>query len=288
MIAEPPAIRSMARPVRLLGHSLVTTLAVASLQREAAYYEPHYGLTPWKRHWHCFQSLLHRVKLEAVSEERCQPVRQAQFALDGQTAMSRYLRSQALWPSDKFAVHVWHMVSAMEDAADLVEASRRIDHPERKAALLKKALVELKSFDDLVSEFQATLRAQSGAQLPKTIRAHLQQALTAYHRSVEPSRRVLGDIRNTLGAHRRGLPRDTERKRFAKDFEAWGEWEQHLVDLEKQCTLERWIGVINSAIGLLNAITAQSPGSWFAVHGDGLRLYFPLEPDDIDGTGAGV
>jgi len=43
------------------------------------------------RHW--FQSLLHRVKLEAVSEERCQPVREAQFALDGQTAMSRYHRS---------------------------------------------------------------------------------------------------------------------------------------------------------------------------------------------------
>jgi hypothetical protein len=43
MIAEPPAIRSMARPVRLLGHSLVATLAVASLQREAAHCEPHYG-----------------------------------------------------------------------------------------------------------------------------------------------------------------------------------------------------------------------------------------------------
>jgi hypothetical protein len=36
----------MARPVRLPGHSLVTTLAVASLQREAAYYEPHYGPGP--------------------------------------------------------------------------------------------------------------------------------------------------------------------------------------------------------------------------------------------------
>jgi uncharacterized protein YjbI with pentapeptide repeats len=40
----PEATGWLPRPVRLVGHSFMTTLAVASLQREAAYYEPAYGL----------------------------------------------------------------------------------------------------------------------------------------------------------------------------------------------------------------------------------------------------
>jgi uncharacterized protein YjbI with pentapeptide repeats len=40
----PEATGWVPRPVRLVAHSFMTTLAVASLQREAAYYEPHYGL----------------------------------------------------------------------------------------------------------------------------------------------------------------------------------------------------------------------------------------------------
>jgi len=40
----PEATGWVPRPLRLLGHSFMTTLAVASLQREAAYYEPAYGL----------------------------------------------------------------------------------------------------------------------------------------------------------------------------------------------------------------------------------------------------
>jgi hypothetical protein len=40
----PEATGRLPRPVRLVGHSFMTTLAVASLQREAAYYEPAYGL----------------------------------------------------------------------------------------------------------------------------------------------------------------------------------------------------------------------------------------------------
>jgi len=40
----PEATGWVPGPVRLVGHSFMTALAVASLQREAAYYEPHYGL----------------------------------------------------------------------------------------------------------------------------------------------------------------------------------------------------------------------------------------------------
>jgi len=40
----PEATGWLPMPVRLVGHSVMTTLAVASLQREAAYYEPAYGL----------------------------------------------------------------------------------------------------------------------------------------------------------------------------------------------------------------------------------------------------
>lgn len=194
--------------------------------------------------------------------------------------MSRYHRRNDIWPANNLAVHVWHLVAALEDVADLAEASKRVEATEAKAALVKKALVELKSFDDVISEFQAMLRADAGFQLTDAERATLESGLQAYHRAVQPEREMLADIRNTVGAHRHSLPDDRQRQRFAKDLQAWGEWEQHLVGLEQQCTLERWLNVINASVAFRNLVAETSPGSWFSITGDGaIRMFFPLRTD---------
>jgi len=200
--------------------------------------------------------------------------------------MSRYLRKNDLWPADKFAAHVWHLVAALEDVVDLVEAStRNVEGAEARAVLMKKALVELKSFDEVVGELQQTLRGEEGRQLFDSQRAELEAALAAYHRAVQLSRKLLADVRNTLAGHRHSLPDDRQRRRFGRDFQAWGEWEQHLVDLEQQCSLRRWLNVINAAIALRNEVVEIGPGSWFSIHGDGIRFFLPLRMDDVDREG---
>jgi hypothetical protein len=193
--------------------------------------------------------------------------------------MSRYHRDKGLWPSDIFAVHVWHIVAALEDIVDLVEASKAVAREAARTALIKKALVELKAFDDLVAEFENSLRSEQAAQLDSGSRIRVEEAVKNYHRAVQPSRADLADIRNTLGAHRRGLPGEGERKRFGSDFRAWGEWEQHLASLEAKCTLSRWIDFVNSAIALRNGIARETPGAWFSSGAGGeLRLFFPIGP----------
>ncbi len=190
--------------------------------------------------------------------------------------MSRYHRKNDIWPADNFAAHVWHLVAALEDIADLVEASKIVEGAEAKATLIKKTLIELKSFDELVGEFQATLRADAAGQLDDNQRASLESALRTYHRAIQPERELLGDIRNTLAGHRHSLPDERQRERFARDFRAWGEWEQRLVSLEQECTLGRWLSVINAAVAFRNIVVETSPGSWFLITEGGGQLFIPL------------
>lgn len=198
--------------------------------------------------------------------------------------MSRYHRRNDIWPADNLAVHVWHLVAALEEVADLAEASKSVEAAEAKATVIKKALVELKSFDDLISEFQVTLRVDTGLQLTDAERAALESGLRAYHQAVQPERKLLAEIRNTIAAHRRSLRGNQQRERFAKNFQAWGEWEQTLVRLEQQCTLERWLKVINAAVAFRNVVAETSPGSWFSITGNGaIRMFVPLKTD-LDGT----
>jgi hypothetical protein len=190
--------------------------------------------------------------------------------------MSRHRRKKHLWPSDDLAVHIWHMVAVTDDIADLVEASKLVREPDAKVAMIKKALVDLKSFDDLVAELRRTLYAKPNPPMPESAVAPLKDALHDYDKELEPSRDLLAKIRNNLGAHRRGLPGDKERKKFKTDFLAWGEWEQILNDLEAECTLDRWTAALNAAVRLRNLVTKLGLGSWYSINGDEMRLYFPL------------
>ena len=188
--------------------------------------------------------------------------------------MSRHHRANNLWPADELAVQIWHLVAALEDIADLIEASKLIAAAGSRTALVKKALVELKSFDDLIGTFQRVIRTSD--RVPTKDRDVVVAALSEYHRTVEPSRELLADIRNTVGAHRRSLPDDGQRSGFGKDFRAWGAWEHQLADLESKCTLEIWLSPINAAIALRNTVVGTGLGSWFTIGSEDMRFYVPL------------
>lgn len=197
--------------------------------------------------------------------------------------MSRHHRKKDLWPSDDIAVHIWHMVAVTEDIADLVEASKLVRQPDAKVALIKKALVDLKSFDDLVGGLRRTLYSRPNPPTPESAVASLKDGLHDYDKDLDPSRDLLARIRNNLGAHRRGLPGDKERKKFKTDFTAWGEWEHTLNDLEAACTLDQWIAALNAAVRLCNLVTNLGLGTWYSISGNKMRFYLPLGFDEGEG-----
>jgi hypothetical protein len=191
--------------------------------------------------------------------------------------MSRQQRSKGIWPADVYAVHVWHLSAALEDIQTLARASEAATDPLDRVALIKKMLVELKSFDgELVPKLEETVKTSTPGSVTAEERKSLIQAIGSYHRAVQPGRELLANIRNVVGAHRRGLPEEADRKKFGSDFVAWGAWEQQLVELEAKCELSVWLDFVNAAIALLNEVLQQVRGSWFSIRGNELRQYVPL------------
>ena len=187
--------------------------------------------------------------------------------------MSRKHRKQGLWPADDVTQTVWHLVGALEDTVDLFQASKATTSTETSVALIKKALVEFVSFNDLVGEFAAVT---AKADISEESRTVLRDALRKYNRTLEPSRQLLTTIRNTIAAHRTGQPGPSEQKKHGMTFEAWGAWERRMLDLEAECTRERWVDVFNAAIELNNAIAQLALGSWFSADGESITFYHPL------------
>lgn len=194
--------------------------------------------------------------------------------------MSRQQRRKNIWPSDEIAVHLWHVAAALEDINDLVGAWKATPTPDAKVAVCKKLLVELKALDEeLLPKLQNAIREGKGVAPRDADREQALAAFSVYHRAVQPSRKLLADIRNTFGAHRRALPDDGDRKNYGNDFASWGAWEHHLIDLEKHCTVERWLEFINAAIALRNELKDRLPGTWYTFEGDSLRLFTPIRID---------
>ena len=187
--------------------------------------------------------------------------------------MSRQLRKQGMWPADELARSVWHLAASLEDAVDLYEASKLVKTSEASVAIIKKALVELASFNDVVGELTG---AVASADLSVDSRMALHQALRDYNRIIEPSRKLLTDIRNTIGAHRTAQPGPPEQKKHKSTFDAWGEWEQRMLELESQCTRENWVDSFNAAIELRNIVGQYALGSWFETDSAGVKFYMPL------------
>src|SRR5207247_3178428 len=103
----------------------------------------------------------------------------------------------------------------------------------------------------------------------------LLEALSQYHRTVEPFRADLAAVRHTLGAHR-GLPSIKEQKRFRKNFKAWGEWESTLAALEARCGRDRWPSTFEAAFDLYNTVITINAARWYWAEGDKFRLYTPI------------
>ncbi|XXT21158.1 hypothetical protein WME94_06265 [Sorangium sp. So ce429] len=187
--------------------------------------------------------------------------------------MSRHHRKLGVWPADDVARVVWHLVASLDDAVDLSEASKLVPSADVSVALIKKALVEFASFDDVVRELsQVTMKTD----LPESVRAALRDALRDYNRSIDPSRKLLRDIRNTIAAHRTSQPGPPEQKKHGSAFNSWGEWEQRMVELEAQCARERWVDPFNAAIDLRNVLGRHALGSWVSTDGTAVTFYMPF------------
>lgn len=190
--------------------------------------------------------------------------------------MSRHLRKQGIWPGDALARVIWQLAGALEDAADLFDASKRAESDESSLALMKKALAEFCSFDDIVGQLRSVVREVGNDKLADDLCQEILKGLRAYDVEVEPSRKLLRDIRNTIGAHRTGFPGAREAKRFGQDFSVWGAWEQHLGELENHCKRERWVEVLNAGITLRNLVTDTGVGHWYSTSGDIITLHVPI------------
>jgi hypothetical protein len=172
------------------------------------------------------------------------------------------------------ATHVWQLAASVEEVVDLSELSK-LAPAQMRVTVVKKMLVELRSFDEAVKEFQRLVKSED-ASLTEAQRDRLKREIGTYRRRLQPSYALLNDIRNTLASHRRALPDERDRRTFKSDFDSWGAWEQHLDKLEQQCVLERWIDAVNAAIALRNAVVEEALGTWFSVKAGELQLFFPI------------
>ncbi len=163
----------------------------------------------------------------------------------------------------------------LEDINELLVSHDLSSSEQGRFTLLRYALVALHSFDELASRFQAGLRTGKFGKLEAGDETRLLDALSIYHRELDPFRSDLAAIRHTLGAHR-GVPSGKERKRFGKQFDAWGEWESTLVALEAKCGRSRWQVALEAAFSVHNTITQVDLGQWYSTHGNMFRLYTPI------------
>lgn len=147
---------------------------------------------------------------------------------------------------------------------------------ESSVALMKKALVEFCSFEDVVGELRRVIRETDGHELPPDACRKISQSLRTYDIAVQPSRELLRTIRNTLAAHRTGFPGERESRRFGEDFKAWGAWEQQIVELESHCNRERWVDALNAAIVLRNVVADEGIGHWFSSQGNTFKAFIPI------------
>lgn len=128
----------------------------------------------------------------------------------GAERMTRRLRHRGLWPGDLVTTYVWHILAVAEDMADLVQVARSIESLDAKRAVMKKALVDLKTFAELVDDLRTEIPGNR-ITLDDERKAAITDALSAFAQLLEPNRKMLIRIRDNLGAHRRGLPTSREK-----------------------------------------------------------------------------
>jgi len=191
--------------------------------------------------------------------------------------MSHYFRENGCWPLNDIAQHMWQLRYVTEDLHCLANAAAVSATEEARRTLVRYLLVGLQSFDELAKTLQDLVRNGRVRELGPEDRTAIADACSRYHKSMEPHRHLLASIRHNLAAHRL-LPGSKERKRYGRDFEAWGAWEHHLVSLDEQCVLDRWVTPIQATFDLYNELNSVNAARWFDINAEGshLRIWTPI------------
>jgi len=192
--------------------------------------------------------------------------------------MSRKLRQQGFLPSNSYARFLWLSFGLTEDIYALVDVYKSCEGEETRLVLARHVLVDFDSLDELLQEFHVHVKQEEVGKLAPENAARMKAAFADYHAAVQPSRQALKKIRNHLGAHRTGRPEQKALGNAAAE-PVWGEWEQHLAELEVRCDLTAWLPLFNAAIALLNHLKDYNLDQWFSLaDNDEFRLYLPLQP----------
>jgi len=193
--------------------------------------------------------------------------------------MSRALRQQNLWPASPYARFLWLAFGLWEDIHTLTEVSKLSNQAETRLAIARHVLIDFDSLDELLKEFHEHIKKEELSKLNPQDRERLTAAFGNYHRTVQPHRKMLKDIRNNLGSHRTGMPWSKAPQSGVASQDEWGKWEQFLVSLENECDLAKWLGVFNAAQVLLNVLKDFNLDAWYSWPEDGqIRFYTPLMP----------
>lgn len=191
--------------------------------------------------------------------------------------MSLEQRTKDIWPANKYARYIWLMRGLWDDMAALIKAGKKIDDPHTKYVVIKHLLVDLDSMDELIKEFQDYVFKKEIKNLSEFNKTEIQKLFTSYHKNLEPKRKILKEIRNNLGAHRSGIPRQKRKSSKIAEKDAWGKYEQHVIELEKECKLKNWMKQLNTIVELINCLQNFNLDSWFSVTKKGqFHLYIPI------------
>jgi hypothetical protein len=191
--------------------------------------------------------------------------------------MSREQRQKDIWPANLFARYLWLISGLWDDIHALAAAYKSAPDHNVQVVIARHLLVDFDSLDELIKEFHEYVKDEAVPRLHTGDGELLKQAFTDYHRAFEPFRPKLKKIRNTFGAHRTGKPKEKAKKYWATDRNAWGEWEQFLVELEGYCDLLQWAEAFNAVVNLINIVKDVNLDEWFSVPSEGIfRYYSPL------------
>jgi hypothetical protein len=193
--------------------------------------------------------------------------------------MSRILRQQGMWPASSYSRYLWLSFGLWEDIIELVGLYKVSMKDEARVVLARHILVDFDTLDELIKEYHDHIKKEELTKLSPEDQERMINAFDCYHRIVQPHRRLLKKIRNNLGSHRTGMPWQKAPDSGVDSSNEWGKWEQFLSSLEKECDLEKWKDIFNSAYVLLNILKNFNLDAWYKWPVDGeIQFFLPILP----------
>ena len=191
--------------------------------------------------------------------------------------MSRVLREQDVWPASSYARFLWLAFGLWEDIHALVDAYKASTQTETRLIIARHVLIDLDSLDELLKEFHDHIKKEELTRLKPDDQERIDSAFNSYHRTVQPRRDLLKNIRNNLGSHRTGMPWAKAPQSGVTSPNEWGRWEQFLISLENECDLTKWVEVFSAAYGLLSLLKDFNLDAWYSIPEDGqIKFYMPI------------